>query len=179
MKNFKSVLESPIILKKTDIYPKVLEIDVGYEIIENTYIPCVVLRFFEKNEIKILTFDEWMKFGDAIVKFSKHPDDPCSQLLVELSQGFYAIGNFIEDRKNITRYVLTLEKNKKQFNIWKESVMKLAEEVYDNLTPIIYQIFSQKENNNNNNNVELKKKRKKNLSKDENEILDQLTAAFD
>ena len=61
---------------------------------------------------------------------------------IEIDKNSIAFAETIEDKQKSNHFVLTLVKNDRKFQIWKESVFALINSVYDYLTPTAYQMFA-------------------------------------
>lgn len=65
-----------------------------------------------------------------------------NQVSIEIDKNFIAFAETIEDKQKSSHFVLTLVKNDRKFQIWKESVFALINGVFDYLTPTAYQMFA-------------------------------------
>ena len=122
-------------------YGIITQIDAGYDKHQN-FRPKIVFRFFEKHEIEILSFPEWDHLGTAFVKFIKTTGQPESQLHYEISKNFFATRSEYIDRNKKSHWVLLLTRNGKSMKLFRETVEKLCDSVYDSLTPRIHKLFS-------------------------------------
>ena len=139
--NLKSILSEPILLKDHPDFGKICELDCGYDIKTN-FRPIVVSRFFNRHEIELYSFTEWDRIGTAFVKFIKCHGEPDTQLHMEIGKNCFATKKEITDRKKTPRSVLALSRNGKSYNLYRETVEKMCDSVYDSLTPKIHRLFS-------------------------------------
>ena len=138
--NIKSILPEPIVLKTHPDYGIITQIDAGYDKQQN-FRPKVIFRFFEKHEIEILSFSEWDNLGTAFVKFVKCSGEPESQLHHEIGKNFYATRSEYIDRNKKSHWILLLTRNGKSMKLFRETVEKMCDSIYDSMTPRVHKLF--------------------------------------
>lgn len=146
---FGAKVETPIILTaKPPTYPSIAELDYGYSIASKPR-PMIIFRHFAKMEIILKTLEGWKNLRQVIVNYYKVQQKPNLAGMIDhhikLEDNLQAKLSYHGGKKSKDK-TLILEIHQTDADtkttLFPRAVESLAENIYDNVTDDIFQIFS-------------------------------------